>query len=322
MQRLSANALLLLAALLGGGSHAYAQATTGTISGRVVSSDAQSLPGVTVATTSPMLQGMRTAVTSASGDYLIPLLPPGAYSVTFELDGFQTVRRTQQVAGAYNAAVDVMMSPSGVSEVVTVVADAQPFVKTAQVATNFKQNWRSMLRPTPSDRRTVDGASPACDGPARRVTINARVYENLYTLDGAIINENLRGAPMNPTSRTLEGGHLASAGGSAESAVCRRHCERRHQVRRQDVQRIVPDVVRERKLAQLHAVRIDAAHRKFIAEAEARQGCADPRSDVRWADRERTCLVLPGLASATAGIDEDDLLDQHPVHSHERRETV
>ena len=31
--------------------------------------------------TSPMLQGTRTAVTSESGDYLIPLLPPGTYTV-------------------------------------------------------------------------------------------------------------------------------------------------------------------------------------------------------------------------------------------------
>ena len=140
MHRLSINVLFLLAALLGGGSQAYAQATTGSISGRVISSDGQSLPGVTVTTTSPMLQGMRTAVTSGPGDYLIPLLPPGTYTATFELNGFQTVKRIQQVAGAYNAAVDVTMSPSGVSEVVTVVADAQPFVKTAQVATNFKQD--------------------------------------------------------------------------------------------------------------------------------------------------------------------------------------
>ena len=86
---------------------AHGQATTGSISGRVTSSDGQPLPGVTVVVTSPMLQGTRTAVTSESGDYLIPLLPPGTYTVLFELDGFQSVQRTQQVAGAHNATVDV-----------------------------------------------------------------------------------------------------------------------------------------------------------------------------------------------------------------------
>ena len=57
-----------------------------------------------------MLQGVRTAITSDSGDYLIPLLPPGTYSVSFELSGFQTRQRTQQVAATHNAPVDVTMS--------------------------------------------------------------------------------------------------------------------------------------------------------------------------------------------------------------------
>jgi hypothetical protein len=219
MQQLPHTALLLLAALLASASQAYAQATTGTISGRVVSSDGQSLPGVTVTTTSPMLQGMRTTVTSAPGDYLIPLLPPGTYTATFELDGFQTVNRIQQVAGAYNAALDVMMSPSGVSEVVTVVADAQPFVRTAQVATNFKQDLLSAL-PT---NRTIDAAllmAPGvhATGPRGAFSIGgAQSYENTYTVNGAVIVENLRGTPY-PLyiEDALQEVTVATAGVSAE----------------------------------------------------------------------------------------------------------
>ena len=205
--------------MLGAGTAAHAQATTGTISGRVVSSDGQPLPGVTVATTSPVLQGARTAVTSASGDYLIPLLPPGTYGITFELGGFQTLKRTQQVAGAYNATVDVAMSPAAVREDVTVVADAQPLFETAQVATNFKQ---SLMATLPSNR-TIDAVllmSPAlhATGPRGAYTINgSQSYENLYTLDGAIINENLRGVPMNPyIEDALQEVTVASAGVSAE----------------------------------------------------------------------------------------------------------
>ena len=48
---------------------------------------ARNCPGVTVAVTSPMLQGMRTAVASESGDYLFAALPPGTYAVSFELRG-------------------------------------------------------------------------------------------------------------------------------------------------------------------------------------------------------------------------------------------
>ena len=51
---------------------AAAQVPTGTISGHVVSSDEAPLPGVTVTATSPNLQGERTVVTSANGDFVIP----------------------------------------------------------------------------------------------------------------------------------------------------------------------------------------------------------------------------------------------------------
>ena len=76
---------------------------TGTISGRV-SSDAGPLPGVTVTATSPALQGSRTAVSSENGDYILPLLPPGAYKVTFELQGFRTVEQTTNVAAGADGA--------------------------------------------------------------------------------------------------------------------------------------------------------------------------------------------------------------------------
>src|SRR5687767_15117657 len=106
MRRPLPKVFFVLAALLSTVSLAQGQATSGSISGRVVSSDGQPLPGVTITATSPMLQGVRTAVTTESGDYLIPLLPPGTYSVSLRLEGFQPITRTQLIAGGYNASVD------------------------------------------------------------------------------------------------------------------------------------------------------------------------------------------------------------------------
>jgi outer membrane receptor protein involved in Fe transport len=186
----------VLIVVLGVVAPAQGQATTGSISGQVRSSDGQPLPGVTVATASPMLQGVRTAITSESGDYLIPLLPPGTYAVTFEISGFQPVKRTQQVAGAYHAAVDVTMSVEAVSEQVTVVGDAQLYVATAQVATNFKQDLMAALPTT----RTIDAVmlmapSVHATGPGGAFSISGALsYENTYTVNGAVIVENLRGS--------------------------------------------------------------------------------------------------------------------------------
>ena len=77
---------------------ANAQVPTGSISGRVLDQSGDAIPGVTVTATSPNLQGSRTVVTSAVGDYVLPLLPPGTYEVQFELAGFETVTRMITVA--------------------------------------------------------------------------------------------------------------------------------------------------------------------------------------------------------------------------------
>jgi hypothetical protein len=185
----------------------------------LTSSDGLALPGVTVTVTSAQLQGTRAAVASENGDYLIALLPPGTYTLTFEREGFERMQRTLDVAGTQNVSLDMTLSPAGVSVAVQVVGNAQPFVETAQVAVNFEQGLMATL---PSNR-TIDAAllmSPAlhATGPRGAYTMNgSQSYENLYTLNGAVINENLRGAPMTPyIEDALQEVTVASSGISAE----------------------------------------------------------------------------------------------------------
>src|SRR5262245_6222695 len=70
---------------------------TGKLSGRVTG-DGQPVPGVLVTATCPNLQGSRTTTTTSNGDYLFPSLPAGDYTVTFELEGMQSVRRELRIA--------------------------------------------------------------------------------------------------------------------------------------------------------------------------------------------------------------------------------
>ena len=83
---------LLLA--LASATSAFAQgggaSSTGTIQGRVVDAQGAVLPGVTVTATSPSMLGAQTAVTSETGNYRFPAIPPGTYTVTYELAGFNT----------------------------------------------------------------------------------------------------------------------------------------------------------------------------------------------------------------------------------------
>src|SRR5215471_3557656 len=112
---------------------ASAQTTTGTNSGHVIDSQGLALPGVTVNATSPNLQGVRTTVTSSNGDYIFTALPPGTYTLTYELSGFQNQQKTVTLAPTQVLPLDVTMGVATLSEVVNVVGEtADVLTRTAQ----------------------------------------------------------------------------------------------------------------------------------------------------------------------------------------------
>src|SRR5262249_6327088 len=141
--------LLVAAALFAVAHHAAAQTTNGTISGRVADSQGLALPGVTGNATSPNLQGIRTVTTSSTGAYICTALPPGTYTLTYELSGLQNQQKTVTLAPTQVLPLDVTMGVATLSEVVNVVGEtADVLTRTAQVATNFKQDLIAMLPTT------------------------------------------------------------------------------------------------------------------------------------------------------------------------------
>ena len=70
---------------------------TGSISGTVTSADGGGLPGVTVEASSNVLPQPRVTTTGLNGDYRLPALPPGTYTVQFSLSGLATQARTVRV---------------------------------------------------------------------------------------------------------------------------------------------------------------------------------------------------------------------------------
>ena len=71
---------------------------TGRLSGRVTDSEGNGVPGVSVEVSSPSLQGVRATTTDLNGDYVVPSLPPGEYTSTFTMDGFEPQSRTSWLA--------------------------------------------------------------------------------------------------------------------------------------------------------------------------------------------------------------------------------
>src|ERR1019366_7542352 len=145
----------VLAACLLTSSYAFAQgggaSSTGSINGKVSDSSGGVLPGVTVTTTSPSLMGTQVSVTDAGGLYRFPALPPGTYTVLYELPGFNTLKRENiQIALGFTATVNVELGVASLQETVTVTGDS-PVIDTSN--TRVQQNFKlEALQETPNSR--------------------------------------------------------------------------------------------------------------------------------------------------------------------------
>ncbi len=102
---------------------AYAQAV---IAGSVTDGSGGVLPGVTVEAASPaLIEKVRTVVTDGAGRYRVVDLRPGAYTITFTLPGFSTVKREGiELTGSFVATIDAQLRVGALQETITVTGEA------------------------------------------------------------------------------------------------------------------------------------------------------------------------------------------------------
>lgn len=179
-----------------------AQIPTGTISGKVTSAEGEALPGVMVTVSSPSLQGTRDAVTSETGEYNIPLLPPGDYEVSFELEGFANPKQTVKISAAQTTRIDADLSQASVAEEIVVTGTYETISTDAESATTYEKEFVEALPVERNIRETVlltpgvSAVGPGNNGRARAISIaGSQTYESLFLVNGVAVTENLRGQP-------------------------------------------------------------------------------------------------------------------------------
>ena len=162
----STTLLAAWALLLAVSSPAVAQgggaSSTGSISGQVVDSNGNALPGVSVTATSPAQIGTLTATTNEEGIYRFPSVPPGQYKVEFALSGFsKLIREGIQVTLGFNAAVNVKLGVASLEETVTVTGESPVVDPSAtRLQTNYDQQTLASL-PNARDMWSLLGATPS-----------------------------------------------------------------------------------------------------------------------------------------------------------------
>jgi hypothetical protein len=195
MQKWFTGFVVVLALALAGA--AVAQTGGSTLSGRVVYEE-QSMPGVTVTITSPALQGQQVTATNAQGDYIFKGLPAGDYRVRFELMGFSTLEYDVRVTTAQPRRLDAVMYPQAVEEEIIVTGQYETVSTGSQGSETMEQSTLEKL-PVPRDleNAVLLAAGAADTGPGGNISIaGAQSWESLYTINGVVINENLRGQAL------------------------------------------------------------------------------------------------------------------------------
>src|SRR6266540_2392315 len=104
---------------------------TGVVSGTVVDSSGQVVPGATLTLTNEATASVRTLTSDERGDFAFRALTPGSYTVKVELTGFRSIERRNNVLNA-SSRLDIgklTLDVGALSEVVTVSATGT-FVET------------------------------------------------------------------------------------------------------------------------------------------------------------------------------------------------
>jgi len=128
---------------------------TGEIRGKIADEQGEALPGVAITAKSPKLQGVRTALSDKDGNFRLPLLPVGSYSLTCELDGFERLTTlNNEIHLGFTLSVSVILKTAAVSEEVIVTAE-NPLIDKINADNSYRLKGDDLAR-VPSQARTIE----------------------------------------------------------------------------------------------------------------------------------------------------------------------
>ena len=191
-------------------SSAFAQGGSAVINGTIYDQAKAVLPGVTITVTNEATGITREAVTGDEGQFVVPTLMPGTYTVRAELSGFQTQTRTGLVLLiGQELSVDLTLGVAGLAETVTVTTET-PIVETttsrigANVTAREIDSLPSQGRNHLSLMQLVPGLVPDLapgEFEGGNFNVNGRTTaSNVWSVDGAA-NQDTDGGGTGPQAR-------------------------------------------------------------------------------------------------------------------------
>jgi len=187
--------MLFLIFLVGGASQLAAQSvTSGDLVGLVTDSSGAILPDASVTLKSQENGSTQAQSTNSRGVYRFSLLPPGRYTVSVAVAGFQEATATAVVTIGQAATVNIALAVGGAVSTVEVTSDA-PLLQTenADVSTSFTETQISQTPNPGNDLSYIAQTAPGVVQNTQGGSGNFSAYglpatSNLFTLNGQ--NEN------------------------------------------------------------------------------------------------------------------------------------
>ena len=153
LPRVLAVAFLVPVVFLLSSSAARGQVTTATLYGVVQDGSGGILPGVAVVVTHQGTTLTRETVSDARGEFALPALPPGAYTIRIELSGFKTYEnRALSLSAGQTVRQTFALEVGTLAETVT-VSESAPLIETATTAQ--VQSLGEEVREIPVSRRNL-----------------------------------------------------------------------------------------------------------------------------------------------------------------------
>jgi len=179
---------------------ARGQAITATLSGRVLDTSGGSVTKAKVTITGAATGFSRTVQSSDTGEYSIPALPAGEYTVSAEFTGFGKQSKNVILQVGQAAELDFALSPGGREEKVEVAATSELIEPTrTQVSTviterqiiNLPVNGRefidfALLSPAVTVGDTTSGSTDVIVEPVTKLSFAGQnIHYNFIAVDGA-----------------------------------------------------------------------------------------------------------------------------------------
>ncbi|MGA9720429.1 MAG: carboxypeptidase-like regulatory domain-containing protein, partial [Acidobacteriaceae bacterium] len=180
----------IFAALVVTAAPAYAQVVGGSIGGTITDSSGAAVSGANVVIHNQETGSERQLTTNGEGVYSAPSVPVGRYSVTAARDNFATQHR------------------DGV--VVTVGASVR--VNVALSASAVSQNVEVTDKPAPVNLSTQQTSGLVDERQVKNLPLNGRSYDQLLTLNPAVVNYTAQRSGSIGTSNSSVGNMFSVSG--------------------------------------------------------------------------------------------------------------